>query len=102
VGDRGRLAVAGLAAGADATVQRLMSMGLIPGAAVEVVRVAPLGDPIMLEVAGYQVSLRRGEAAGLGIERASVTAGDGSPEDATGWAPAGGAICLGEGSSDGA
>jgi Fe2+ transport system protein FeoA len=32
---------------------------------VEVVRVAPLGDPIMIDVGGYQVSLRRAEARGL-------------------------------------
>jgi Fe2+ transport system protein FeoA len=53
---------------ATPTLQRLMSMGLTEGVAVKVIRVAPLGDPIMLEVNGYQVSLRRREAEGLTIE----------------------------------
>ncbi|NNE33938.1 MAG: ferrous iron transport protein A [Rhodothermales bacterium] len=68
-GDQGVLVHLGTG---DATVQRLMSMGLIPGAIVKVVRVAPLGDPIMLEVAGYQVCVRRREAIGICINT-SVT-----------------------------
>lgn len=42
--------------------QRLMEMGLIEGAEIKVVRVAPLGDPIEVEVQGYKLSLRRAEA----------------------------------------
>jgi len=42
--------------------QRLMEMGLIEGTEVQVVRVAPLGDPIEVEVQGYKLSLRRAEA----------------------------------------
>lgn len=69
-GDEGFLWFVGAA---DATVQRLMSMGLIPGAFVKVVRVAPLGDPIMLEICGYQVCVRRREAAALAIRRSGAT-----------------------------
>ena len=42
---------------------RLMEMGLVPGTTVEVVRRAPLGDPINLKVRGYHLSIREHEAA---------------------------------------
>jgi ferrous iron transport protein A len=38
-------------------------MGCIPGEEIEVVRIAPLGDPMAIMVAGYQLSLRKEEAA---------------------------------------
>ncbi|MFW5925061.1 MAG: FeoA family protein [Myxococcota bacterium] len=43
--------------------RRLMEMGLLPGTPVQVVRVAPLGDPIELRVRGYALSLQRRDAA---------------------------------------
>lgn len=43
--------------------RRLMEFGLVPGTAVEVVRVAPLGDPVQLLVRGCRLSIRRAEAA---------------------------------------
>ena len=42
---------------------RLLEMGVLPGSVIEVVRIAPLGDPIAIKVRGYQLSLRRSEAA---------------------------------------
>jgi len=42
-------------------------MGLLPGTRVRVVRVAPLGDPIELRVRNYSLSLRRAEAAKIGV-----------------------------------
>ncbi len=48
--------------------RRLMDMGLTPGAEVEVERLAPLGDPIEIEVRGYHLSLRKREAAGIAVE----------------------------------
>jgi len=42
---------------------KLLEMGCIPGEEIEVVRIAPLGDPMAIMVAGYQLSLRREEAA---------------------------------------
>src|SRR5512137_737709 len=48
--------------GARALRQRLLDMGVVPGAEVEVVRVAPLGDPVEYRVRGYRLSLRRTEA----------------------------------------
>lgn len=41
---------------------RLLEMGLLVGTPVELVRFAPLGDPIELKVRGYHLSLRRHEA----------------------------------------
>ena len=41
---------------------RLMEMGLLPGTAVELVRFAPLGDPVEIKVRGYHLTLRRHEA----------------------------------------
>lgn len=37
-------------------------MGVIPGSPVEVVKVAPLGDPIDVRIKGYHLSLRKEEA----------------------------------------
>ncbi len=45
--------------------RRLMEMGVLPGTRVSVVRVAPLGDPIEIEVRSYSLSIRRREAAGI-------------------------------------
>ncbi|MCC6547823.1 ferrous iron transport protein A [Candidatus Sumerlaeota bacterium] len=42
--------------------QRLAEMGLTSGENVEVVRIAPLGDPIEIRIRGYHLSLRRSEA----------------------------------------
>ncbi|AHF02902.1 ferrous iron transport protein A [Marichromatium gracile] len=68
VGDHG--AVRGYRPGADAYRRKLLSMGLTPGAALEVVRVAPMGDPVEVRVRGTRVTLRREEAAILEVERA--------------------------------
>lgn len=53
--------------GVDAVALRLLEMGLTPGAPVRVVGRAPLGDPLELEVRGYRLSLRRGEAARVSV-----------------------------------
>ena len=41
---------------------RLLEMGLLVGTPVEVIRFAPLGDPIEIRIRGYNLSLRRHEA----------------------------------------
>lgn len=48
--------------------QRLMEMGLIEGAEVKVVRVAPLGDPMEVLVQSYRLSLRKVEAERVEVE----------------------------------
>jgi ferrous iron transport protein A len=42
---------------------KLMEMGCLPGEEIKLERIAPMGDPIAISVAGYQLSLRKREAA---------------------------------------
>ncbi|HSI13967.1 MAG TPA: FeoA family protein [Chthoniobacter sp.] len=49
--------------------QRLLEMGLTVGAQFEVVRFAPMGDPIDIKVRGYHLSLRKSDAAGVFVTR---------------------------------
>ena len=42
---------------------RLMEMGILVGTSVELVRFAPMGDPVEIRVRGYHLSLRRSDAA---------------------------------------
>jgi len=46
----------------DEIFLKLMEMGCIPGELITVEQIAPLGDPISISVAGYQLSLRMNEA----------------------------------------
>jgi len=55
--------------GMTETHLRLMEMGLIPGTLIKCLRTAPLGDPLEVEVRGYNLSLRKVEAATITIER---------------------------------
>jgi ferrous iron transport protein A len=55
--------------GAPAVQQRLSEMGLTQGELVRVVRKAPLGDPVQIEVRGYQLSLRRSEVRSILVDR---------------------------------
>lgn len=47
---------------------KLLEMGCLPGEVVEVVRIAPFGDPIAISVAGYVLSLRKEEARTIRIK----------------------------------
>jgi ferrous iron transport protein A len=47
---------------------KLMEMGCIPGEEVVVEKVAPLGDPISIRIAGYSLSLRKNEANQILVE----------------------------------
>ena len=46
---------------------RLLEMGLTTGAQIQLIRFAPLGDPVEIEVRGYRLSLRKREAAGIRV-----------------------------------
>jgi ferrous iron transport protein A len=48
--------------------RRLLEMGLVPGTEVKVVTIAPLGDPLRIEIRGGQWSIRRNEAAHISVE----------------------------------
>ena len=47
--------------------ERLMTMGLIPGTKVKVLRSAPLGDPMAVGVRSYHLALRRADAAKIQV-----------------------------------
>ena len=47
---------------------KLMEMGCVPGESILMVQVAPLGDPIYINVAGYHLSLRLNEADHIFVE----------------------------------
>jgi ferrous iron transport protein A len=67
VGEKGRILGLGRAHGGYR--EKLLAMGLTPGAEFTVVRVAPLGDPVEIRVRGFAVSLRKGEANVVRVER---------------------------------
>jgi Fe2+ transport system protein FeoA len=52
----------------DEPPARLLEMGVLEGTEVEVVRLAPLGDPIEIRVRGYHLSLRKHEAEQIEVE----------------------------------
>ncbi|MBL8629164.1 MAG: ferrous iron transport protein A [Rhodospirillaceae bacterium] len=49
--------------------EKLLAFGLTPGTLVSVERVAPLGDPLELRVRGFALSLRKGEADAVMVEK---------------------------------
>ena len=53
--------------GAGAVKRRIMDMGLTKGTEVAVRKIAPLGDPIELTVRGYELSIRKDEAAAIEV-----------------------------------
>ena len=48
--------------------RRIVDMGVVRGTPIEIMKVAPLGDPIELKVKGYNLSLRKEEAAAITVE----------------------------------
>src|SRR5450432_448472 len=60
-------------AGEGSFRRRLMELGLVPGTHVEVVGVAPLGDPLEILVRGGSLSIRRAEAQGVAVTLGEVT-----------------------------
>ena len=65
VGSSGRILSVG---GSGALRQHFLDMGVIPGAAVKVVKLAPMGDPMELLIHGYSLTLRLDDAAQIEIE----------------------------------
>jgi ferrous iron transport protein A len=64
-GDRGKVTKV---AGDSEAARRLMEMGLMRGTTVEVVRRAPLGDPLEVKVRGFMLTLRLAEARHIEVE----------------------------------
>jgi ferrous iron transport protein A len=59
----------------DATGLRLLELGLVPGALVTVIRVAPLGDPLELSVLGTRVCVRKKDASAFVVVAPTADAG---------------------------
>lgn len=48
--------------------RRLMDMGMLVGEEITLTKVAPLGDPLEIRVKSYSLSLRKSEAAAIGVD----------------------------------
>ena len=48
--------------------QRFMDMGITKGTDVKVLKIAPLGDPIEVEIRGYNLSVRKDDAANIELK----------------------------------
>ncbi|MEQ1852906.1 MAG: FeoA family protein [Chthoniobacteraceae bacterium] len=65
-GQRGRVLAIDVA---DSKRGRIMEMGITVGTGIEVIRFAPLGDPMEVKVRGAHISLRKADAAGVRVRR---------------------------------
>jgi ferrous iron transport protein A len=54
--------------GKGGVYRRILDMGVVSGTQIEVLRVAPLGDPVEIKLKGYNLTLRKAEAANLQVE----------------------------------
>jgi ferrous iron transport protein A len=61
--------ITGYASGDSGYRAKLLSMGLTRGTVVTLRKVAPMGDPVEIEVRGFSLSLRRHEAAVLKLRK---------------------------------
>jgi len=66
-GERGT--VQEIASNTTSIKQRLLEMGLTKGTSIEMVRFAPMGDPIEISLRGYRLSLRRVEAESVVVQQ---------------------------------
>ena len=64
----GQSAVIKTVGGEGALRQHFLDMGVIPGTEVTVIKYAPLGDPVELQIHGYELTLRLADAEKIEIE----------------------------------
>ena len=69
IGQTGTIAQVG---GEGALRLRFLDLGLIPGTRVTLQKVAPMGDPIQIQVRGYELTIRREDAAKITLKEESV------------------------------
>ena len=67
IGQSGVISTVG---GEGALRLRLLDMGLIPGTCVKLEKVAPMGDPVQIQVRGYELTLRLEDAEKIGLQEA--------------------------------
>ena len=68
IGESGSVTAVG---GEGALRQHFLDMGIIPGAIVTLVKYAPMGDPMELRINGYELTLRKDDAAKISIVKAT-------------------------------
>jgi len=65
IGESGKITQVG---GEGALRQHFLDMGMIPGVVVTLVKYAPMGDPLELKIFGYELTLRKADAAQIQVE----------------------------------
>ena len=61
------------AVGGEGTLRlRLLDMGLIPGTKVQLQKIAPMGDPIQIQVRGYELTIRRDDARKITLKETGL------------------------------
>ncbi len=68
VAEKQKVKVISLGAAGSIFRRKLLSMGLTPGIEVNILRKAPLGGPLELNLRGFSLSLRRNEAQGIQVQ----------------------------------
>lgn len=63
----GKTAVVTSVGGSGALRQHLLDLGILPGARLELVKYAPMGDPMEIRIHSYELSLRLADAANIGV-----------------------------------
>ena len=63
-----KVIVVSLGAAGSVFRRKLLSMGLTPGIEISILRKAPLGGPMELNLRGFSLSLRRNEAQGIQVQ----------------------------------
>lgn len=64
-GEEGKVVMIGCK---GALKRRIMDMGVTPGTTIKVIKIAPLGDPIEVNIRGYELSLRKEEAKQINLQ----------------------------------
>jgi Fe2+ transport system protein FeoA len=68
----GQSGIIGTVGGEGALRLRLLDMGLIPGTKVLLQKVAPMGDPIQIQIRGYELTIRREDARKITLREENV------------------------------
>ena len=72
---QGESAIIKTVGGSGALRQHFLDMGVIPSATITFIKPAPMGDPLEYRIHGYELTLRKDDAARIGVERLGVIAG---------------------------
>ena len=68
----GESAVIDTVGGTGELRQHFLDMGLIPGTKVTLQKIAPMGDPIQIQVRGYELTIRREDARKIALKEGTV------------------------------